>query len=382
MSTKVLVGCGIGCVVALMLAVGAAWFGFGHVMSGALGGLTANRRPADLEQAKVVSGAGRFSKRVVWTDPSLGAITDITMGQLDGKPGSEIGLAGTDGAVLLTERMGAQQTVQFPGSRSHVDVVDVEGDGVCEFMDRGSWSHDVALFDHSGKLMWSYGGTDGVDDMSGGDIDGDGRLEFAVGFNGGGGVHLVDSAGRRLWRRRDGNVWHVEVSDLDGDGTAEIIHSNAGGEMTVRGATGQVIRRSRPPAYFSDFSLCRWPTQMDRQYALFAEDDTIWLLDEDGKAAAKFGAPSAGTLGEARGTVVWLPDKQHTYLAVLVDLHNYDRAILYLYDRAGKLVYQEILPESCAAIAALPLFATRHVLLVGGQGRVIEYQMASGADKP
>ena len=55
-----------------------------------------------------------------------------------------------------------------------------------------------------------------VDDTAAGDVDGDGRLEFVVGFNGGGGVRLLDSTEKMRWRKPDGNVWHVEIADLKG----------------------------------------------------------------------------------------------------------------------------------------------------------------------
>jgi len=138
-----------------------------------------------------------------------------------------------------------------------------------------------------------------VDDMAAEDVDGDGELEFAVGFNGGGGVHLVEADGREAWHRPDGNVWHVEMVDADGDGRPEIVHSNAGGEMKIRNAQGDVMRQDRPPAYFSAFSLCRWPN--GKRHVLFSEEDTIWLLGLDGAAVAEVDAPECGRLGHARG---------------------------------------------------------------------------------
>jgi hypothetical protein len=66
--------------------------------------------------------------------------------------------------------------------------------------------------DATGKPLWSYGaGSNGVDDMVAGDLNGDGLLQFAVGFNGGGGIHLLNSQGKKLWEFPDGNVWHVEI---------------------------------------------------------------------------------------------------------------------------------------------------------------------------
>jgi len=45
--------------------------------------------------------------------------------------------------------------------------------------------------------------------------------------------------------------------------------------MVVRDATGRVVRRSDLRPYFSDFSLCRWPTKEGGIHALLAEDDVV-----------------------------------------------------------------------------------------------------------
>lgn len=146
------------------------------------------------------------------------------------------------------------------------------------------------------------------------------------------------------------------------------------------GAPGVVLSRARPPAYFSGFSLCNWPAKQDRVYALLAEDDTVWVLEFDGKAAAKFDAPRCGSLGHARGTAVKLERSEPEYLAVVVEFTNWERSILYLYDSTRTLVYQEIIPERCASIAAMSLDRSdTEVLLVGGEGKVWEYRIGEGS---
>jgi hypothetical protein len=243
-------------------------------------------------------------------------------------------------------------------------------------MNRGSWSLDASLIDHQGNKIWSYGGGSGIDDMSSGDIDGDGTTEFAVGFNGGDGVHLLDESGKKIWNKSDGNVWHIELVDANRDGKLVIVHSNAAGQLTVRDRQGDIISRAKTAPYFSDFSICRWPTKKDREYALLAEDDTIWLFDFDGKSVKQYRAPNCGSLGEVKGTSFSTGVEGSEYFAVIVNFSNWKRSNLYIYDSSGELKYHEILPEASAAITAFSLDSTdQEALLVGGEGRVWKYRI-------
>jgi hypothetical protein len=185
----------------------------------------------------------------------------------------------------------------------------------------------------------------------------------------------LDSQGRKLWEFNDGNVWHVEFADLDGDGRKKIVHSNAAGEITVRDGKGKVISKSRPKPYFSDFSLIRWPDAGGSERLLLAKDEAVWVFDANAKVLAKFPAPDAGELGFGRGAFVVLKDKKRI-LATIVDFENWNRSILYLHDLSGKLLYQEILPESCRAIAVVPTEKLHEEsLMIGCSGKVLEYHI-------
>jgi len=170
----------------------------------------------------------------------------------------------------------------------------------------------------------------------------------------------------------------VEIVDTDGDGQPEIVHSNAGGQMKVRDAQGNIVNQSRPPAYFSGFSLCNWPGKQDPQYALLSESGTVWVLGFDGKSVARLDAPDCGDLGHARGVPVKLRAGHDEYFAVLVEFRNRERSILYLYDPDQKLVYQEVLGEACGCLAAVASGdSTDERLLLGGEQRVWQYTLAA-----
>lgn len=63
--------------------------------------------------------------------------------------------------------------------------------------------------------------------MAAGDLGGDGQLEFVVGLNCGGGIHLLSADGKVLWKQPDVNVRRVAVVDIDGDERPEILHNNS-----------------------------------------------------------------------------------------------------------------------------------------------------------
>lgn len=372
---KIIIGCSIALVVFIVLAAIGGFYAYRHFITPLL--LVAKREvPVELKNPGIRVGTEFLSKKLFLQDSQLEQVTDIVLGELDPSPGDEIGIASSSGALFVTRSATIKSSVMFNTRGDHVDIIDVEKDGICEFMNRGMWIINASLIDHKGKEVWNYSGASGVDDMSAGDVNGDGTLEFVVGFNGGGGVHLIDKAGKKKWSQPDGNVWHVEVVDINGDGKSEIVHSNAGGEIKVRDSQGNIIKQSQPSAYFSHFSLCKWPNKSSREYILYARDSVIWILNYDGKPIFQFNAPECGDYGDARGALVKLFKDQPEYLAVAVTCSNWNRTIFYLYDPTGKLVYKEVLDETGEAIAAIPLdnSGTDNILL-GGNGRVWQYKI-------
>lgn len=329
----------------------------------------------------VLVGPEFLSKGLFIEKKQLGNISDIAKGEFDQSPGSEICIAGSQGALLMDIGGKEISLALFAEKAGHIEIVDVNQDGECEFMDRGGGWQKVSLFDHKGNKLWSYPSSgDAPNDMTAGDIDGDGVLEFIVGFNGGGGVHLLDKNGKKKWRQPDGNVWAVELVDTNDDGSLEIVHSNAAGEITVRDGQGKIINRAKPDIYFSEFFLCKWPILQGQEYVLTwdEEDETIKLLDFYGKIKKQFSAPGIVWGMGVRGVPVRLKRGRPEYLAVIVELRGrWHRSVLYVYDFTGTLVFQEIIAETCKSVAALPSDKPEEeMLLVGGEGRVWRYKAA------
>jgi hypothetical protein len=336
--------------------------------------------PPGLATATVVANSASLTRTDFLTDARLGYVTSIARGKLDRSPGVTMGLAGSEGAVFVDDQGGVKATLQFEEPASHVDMLDVNGDGLVEFISRGGWGNRAALLDHQGGTVWTFGGSYSyIDDMCAGDVDGDGAVEFAAGCNGSDGIYLLDRNGRKRWRQPGGNVWHVEMVDANGDGRLEIVHSNSQGEMTVRDGQGHVLSAVTPAAYFSHFALCRWPTGEDSTRAVVADKDTIWLFDFRGQTVAQFKAPRSGSANNIHAVTVKLRPDAPEYLAALVEFQIWHRSVLYLFDPSGALVYQEVLPDACGALARVPLEnGSGEALLVGGRNRVWQYRAIPG----
>ena len=377
--TAVIIIAGAGAALLLVLAVCGI---FGFLILGAWPGREMSI-PPELTRPGVKHGTGILDKSVYLTDPALGSVTEIVPQPV---ASSHLGVAGTRGAVFLAADGTVQSRVKFASALSYIQFVDVNGDGKLEFLNRGGggWS-DASVLDDQGRVLWTYGGMPGVDDMAAGDLDGDGVLDFVVVFNGGGGVRRLDKGGALQWTEADGNVWHVEIVDADGDGRPEIVHSNAGGEITVRDPTGKIVRRAKPSSYFSVFSLCRWPSRADRQFLLSAADDKFWIFDYDGTRLATFDAPETGSLGDAHGAPVRLRAGEGPSFAVIVEFHNWNVSVLYVYGPDQKLVYQEVIADNCRSMTAVPREGSDvDDLLIGGTGTIWKYAAADAAtnEKP
>lgn len=331
------------------------------------------KMPSELDSARVVTNSHELIKTVIIEDNRIGSVTDIVVRRSADSKTRETILAGTKGALFSGRGLPAK-FVSFEINQDNVNYVKINSQNAYGFMNRGSWCRDALVMDDSGHVLWRYGrGENGVDDMASGDLDGDGNPDYVVGFNGGGGIHLLNSQGKKVWQFPDGNVWHVEIADIDGSGHMKIVHSNARGDITVRDNQGKIISKQNPEPYFSHFSLIRWPNESSPERLLLAGQNKIWIFDDKANTLAEFNAPYSGDLGEAKG-VLFKINKQNL-LATVVDYKNWHRSILYVHNLSGQLVYQEILSESCQSIAFLSIGnnATSSLVL-GCEGKIIEYQ--------
>jgi hypothetical protein len=84
------------------------------------------------------------------------------------------------------------------------------------------------------------------------DLDGDKSDEVIVGFNGGGGVHVLNSSGQRVWDNRTiGNVWHVSAGDVAADGKPRVVTTSARGQVHVFSTDG-ADRQDINPGFYAN----------------------------------------------------------------------------------------------------------------------------------
>lgn len=311
--------------------------------------------------------------RATWkhfSSGSLSPITDVVVGSPGAGP-EQILVAGPYGAFTTGQFPGEGHIVTFadPGDESiawDVQVIDLDGDGTNEFVNRGGNWHPVSAWASDGRLLWRQGLEWGVNQMAPGDLDGDDHPDFVIGMSGRGGLRRIDAEGRQLWRVPGSNIWDVELVDLDGDGRDEIVHSCCRG-ISIRRADGSLLREVTLDPSPSSFEIVAW---LDLRI-VYARKDRLWLARPDGSGSTSYSIGFDPEENDLRARV-FAADRGRTALAVLIDSRIHDRSVLNLYDTDGSLFHQEVLPWSCPELEVLETGdPDGDVLLLGCNGWLV-----------
>jgi hypothetical protein len=151
------------------------------------------KRPASLDALGVRLGGEWLEKAPLYEDTRLGSITQIVRRPTTG----ELVIVGKRAAVFLPPSHGTPRVVRFRERAGDAELLEWP-DGRPRYLDRGGggWQPG-ALIGADGDCLWRPGtGLGAMDDLAAGDLDGDGVPEFAVGYNGGDGVSLLDATGK------------------------------------------------------------------------------------------------------------------------------------------------------------------------------------------
>jgi len=331
-------------------------------------------------QPRLVKGEGHFERRPFYSGGGLGNISQILVGWPANREGAGIAVVGSQGADFVDSTGQIKKQVRFSiEQRCPVTVARMDATGEYGYLTRDeSWAVPATLFDKEGRVMWrSNRSWPGVDDSAPGDVRGDGKLSVVIGFNGGGGVALLDGQGKTLWKKEETNVWHVEMLDTNGEGREEIVHSNGKGQLLVRNGNGDVATQYLPGFYVSHFALARWGEEARPSHILVPISESregcckpaFILLDANGKKVTELESPIGDLFNRMSATPIRF-GKGAEYFAVLEN--RLERSMLLLYREDGEIVYQEILGEPCLGMAALPKKDGER-LLVGCTAKVWEY---------
>lgn len=343
--------------------------------------------PEALMAPGVLVGEGAFSKTTLRKENFLGNITDIKIKAGGSLNKGEIILVGSRGAVFLDadDPSVANSSVYFEDHADFVELIDLEGDGVEEFMGRGCWCKPPIVIDSEGDTVWQYEREDEkVVDMVSADIDGDGYLEFVAGLLDGG-IRMVDTNDKRLRKRSSPPVKHIEVADVDGNGTLDIIFSTLSGELTVIDSSGKNINVRELPdtapdttkeetTEIWDFTLVRWPDDGGKQYILSPGNGVVRFHDLRGEFVSELEVEYSFDFAYARGAGFNGAGGEN-YFAVLLAHDYWGVSVLSIYDETSSVVYEEVLEGSYFSLAVGHGMGGggSDNLLIGGKGDLIGY---------
>lgn len=192
---------------------------------------------AEAQEQEQANSVWSFQK--VWTLTGNG-LTGAGSGDLLGDASEELLLL-RDGTLEAINNQG-KSVARLPlgGEHSTLEVGRTANGRV--LLAYSNWGGQVDVFDAKGTKLWSYPTPTGVNGAHWGDLDGDGNDEMVVGFNGGGGLHAVDTLGKKLWSTSLGNVWNQSVIPAGKSRQAHIFVTEAGGRVLEFDSKGKLVR--------------------------------------------------------------------------------------------------------------------------------------------
>jgi len=323
-----------------------------------------------------------FTRHPFAANLGTGTVTDLKVDTA----GQRVLAAGVNGGGTWSFSGKSTSFTPLPGGICRVQLVPMGAAGT-GYLFRGTWASTAQLFDPTGKEVWSAPANGGVDDAVAADFKHLGHPQILVGYNGSNGLTLFDANGSTLWHENDSNVWHVAPFHDPTTGVLELVHSNAMGRVTIRDTNGNVVSQNSMPSYFNNFSVAHWPTPTSADLILVQAGGGYQLINATGVVVKTltstnpvfkaFGPLGNMGLGNARGVPFRLKGQPGYCFAVVYtsEIGLTNSGIVSIFDASGKLIYEEVLPEMCSAVAAMtgPGGAGPDTLLVGGTNHIWAY---------
>jgi len=318
-----------------------------------------------------------LSKRVVYSNSSLGRVEVLALDNFDVDPGNDIAVLGVSGIALLK-----------PGNyavKSKTDFAQDKCDGCVHMypylVPDGKGSLLVAssdgVADSRGHLLWALKAS-GFTRLVPIQVPAKGPTFFAYHHNDRIDRHDID--GKVLWSVKLGvsNVGTYVTPDgerlpfaLTGNGKSQ--------ELKLYDLDGKLRGTIRLPEWASNVEEIAWPT---RGHLLVGAGSWVGVLDPDGKEALRhvIRDTSFNPYHGPDGTAVQFSSSQQPYLAVMSHgSSGYARSVLLIFDPKGRLVWQEETNKLRTILAIPQADGNGEVLVIGGMDGVTEYSLAKAS---
>lgn len=278
----------------------------------------------------------------------IGNARHIMKGRFNPAGEMEIALSGLRSVAFFDENLGFKSRKEFDEVATDRALVDVDGDGVCEYL---AYEHmtSVSLLSHDGSTIWKYSGDkekhEYLDGVAVGDMDGDGKPQFAAYYTYGRGVVLLNESGVVQWEHPVVSLGTLEMSDVDGDGKSEIVYDNSNNangitEFTVLNDTGGVKGYFKASTKSSHFAIAPWPDRAGSQHVFISEDGRILVYDMKGQPVSQLDATGNKAYGDFKLLYVKIKSGDEDYLAIKKNVMP-DLSVLYVYSPQKQLIYQK-----------------------------------------
>jgi hypothetical protein len=143
----------------------------------------------------------------------------VVAGDVDGDGTEEAVVSGTNGVLVVDGRGKVIRRLPVDSGPNPYLVLG-KNNGNIVVAHFAVWGHSMSAYGTTGKLIWTISARGGMDWVAPMRIDAH-NTGFLIGYNGGGGIDLVNPKGKTLWHVDvDANVWSVAAGKFD-EGVAE-----------------------------------------------------------------------------------------------------------------------------------------------------------------
>lgn len=230
----------------------------------------------------------------------------------------------SDGTLAWTFEARSQFTYSSPA------VDDVDNDGADEVIIANRDRRVYCLDARTGFLEWEYftGGDCDMNTPAVADIDGDGRKEIVIGNHVAERIYCLSGAGKLKWVYMPADVTYgVSVSDIDGDGLAEVFACGADGRLYCLRGDGKLkwwYKTDATILSYNGVGIADMDADGAKEIVFGSCDGKVYCLTPDGspkwarQLAGKIsGSPALGDFDRDRMLEVFIGD--HAGYAYLIE---------------------------------------------------------------